>query len=119
MVNHAQDDQFSNLNCTDSGISYHSWNSMDGIPKDGIPHNQYVQMCKIKESSSPIPDGLFIFFFVILSAISIVIIFVGVRKNAWHKKMMKLDNQTPEEREKENQKDLENNKKEINYWDMS
>ena len=55
------------------------------------------------------------FFFVILSAISIVIIFVGVRKNAWHKKMMKLDNQTLEEREKENQKDLENNKKEINY----
>ena len=90
------------------------WNS-----KDGIPHDQYVQMCKMKESSPSIPDELFIFLFVCCSAIGIVMIIAGARKIAWHKKMMKLDNQTPEEREKEKQKDLENNKKEINYWDMS
>ena len=114
MRSHARDSQFSNLNCTESGISYHMWNA-----KDGIPHDQYVQMCKIKESSSSVPDGLFIFLLVFIPAIGIVMTIIGARKYAWHKKVMKLDNQTPEEREKEKQKDLANDKKEINYWDMS
>ena len=62
-----------------------------------------------------IPIGIFAF----IPAIGIVMMAMGYRKYAWDKKMMKLDSQTAEDREKEKQKEVKDDKKEINYWDMS